>query len=214
MSANAHHRGDVTVFDGYFQIDRPLDVETEDIMDALANGRCLARDVEKLAKALNMGVAECKRLYGQEGQYFLGEDETSVLPAKRNFFENNDFSGQPPHSCLRWEYHADDHTIRADDVEKHYCYQEWITLLVEDVLAPRGYVVNGTVDYENRAPRHDKYDTETEEYIYPEDEEDFDPETLDYENDVWGTIDITDNEVNIDHPQLVIGFATCVCFFT
>lgn len=201
MSANSHHQGDVTVFDGYFQIDRPLDEDTVDIIDGLAGGLCLARNVEKLAKALRMGVQECKRLYGQEGQYYLGEDETSVLPARPRRFENNDFTGQPPYSCLRWEYHTEDNTIRADDIEKFYCYQEWITLLVEEVLAPRGYIVNGTVRYENRADRYEGYDSETDEYIHPEEEEDFDPWTRDHERDVWGSIRIYDNEVEIDHPQ-------------
>jgi len=158
-------------------------------------------NVEQLANALGVSLQECKRLYGQEGQYYLGEDETSVLPARPNSFENNDFTEQPPHSYLRWEYHPEDHTIRADDDEKFYCYQEWITLLVEDVLAPRGYVVNGTVHYENRADREEEYNDETGRCTHPGKGEDFDPETLDYENDVWGSICIRNNEVDVDHPK-------------
>ena len=61
MSANCHHQGDCTVFKGYFQVDKPLDKETAEIIDALKTGRCVARDVNKLSAILEMSVKDCQR---------------------------------------------------------------------------------------------------------------------------------------------------------
>ena len=101
-SQNDHHQGDCTVFRGCFQIDKPLDRETINIIDALSCFQCFARDVTKLSDALGIDVESCKRLYGQEGQYYLGPDQTSLLHQRnKRDLENNDFDGQPPRSCLR-----------------------------------------------------------------------------------------------------------------
>lgn len=201
MSANCHHQGDCTVFKGYFQVDKPLDKETADIIDALKTGRCVARDVIKLSAILEMSVKDCQRRYGKQGQYYVGSDVTSKLPpGGKSWLRNDDFAGQPACGRQGWDYHAKDHTIRADGDEKFYEYTEWIVLLVRDVLAPRGYIVNGSVEYENRPWREGKYD-ENGNYIEPEEEEDFDEETRNEETDVWGTIEICNNVVYADHPE-------------
>ncbi len=201
MSANSQHQGDLTVFRGYFKIDKPLDKETQEIITGLQDGRCVARDVNKLAEVLGMSLEDCQRRYGKQGQYYLGPDVTSKLPPDGKYqYGNHDFDGQPSYGKLGWEYRLRDHTIRWDGYEKFYCYTEWITLLVRDVLAPRGYIVNGSVEYENKADREEAYD-EDEEYIEPEEEVDFDEETRNGGMDVWGLIVISNNAIRADHPE-------------
>jgi hypothetical protein len=46
-----------------------------------------------------------------------------------------------------WTVDEDGH-ITWDGNEKFYCYDEWLSWLIENVLKPWGYVLNGTLDYQ------------------------------------------------------------------
>ncbi len=139
---------------------------------------------------LEISLKDCQRRYGKQGQYYLGPDETSELPPDNEYhYGNHDFDGQPAFGRQGWDYYPKDHTIRWDGNEKFYCYPEWITLLVREVLAPRGYIVNGSVEYENRANQYDSNH--------------FDEKTRNERNDVWGTIEICNNVIYADHPEWI-----------
>lgn len=45
-----------------------------------------------------------------------------------------------------WEVTADGAQLRWNGSEKSYCMEAWLELLISDVLAPAGHVLNGRVD--------------------------------------------------------------------
>ncbi len=46
-----------------------------------------------------------------------------------------------------WMYSFENQSICWNDMEKFYYYVEWLEFIIECVLVPRGYVLNGDAEY-------------------------------------------------------------------
>jgi hypothetical protein len=83
--------------------------------------------------------------YGVEGEFYVEDDEKNVI----------DYN-QPPRTqpglWCQWTPNEDGTAIEWDGVEKFYNYVEWIKYIIEKILSPKGYVLNGEVNWygENR----------------------------------------------------------------
>lgn len=132
-----------TYFEGMFKLNKPLDKSTKKLIKGLSETRRVARDLTKLDMTKKQAG-----VYGIEGEFyikgkgFMGQDaDASVLD------ENKPPSTQPNLWC-QWVYNKELCSIEWDDGEKFYNYVEWILYLVDSVLEPKGYVLNGKVTWQ------------------------------------------------------------------
>ena len=127
--------GYITDFSGSFQLDRPLDPDTLALLRGLSSTRRMKRQ--------GLGAE-----FGEEGEFYYNpksndygqEQEESVLDY------NSPPASQPGLWC-QWAPSDDGLSIWWDGGEKFYHYVEWIEYLIEKILAPRGYLLNGEVEW-------------------------------------------------------------------
>ena len=114
-----------TDFSGKFTLNKPLDDETYKLLADLNQTRRMARQ---------LGPE-----YGAEGEFYVdGEAGESVIDY------NRPPSTQPSLWC-QWQPTEDRMSIIWDGGEKFYEYVDWIKYIINRVLDPKGYVLNGEV---------------------------------------------------------------------
>lgn len=132
--------GYTTAFNGTFQLDRALDDETHALLVGLSTTRRMKRQ----------GL-DAK--YGVDGEFYCN-------PGSDGFGQDHDASivdyNRPPETqpglWCQWTPTEDRQGIEWDGGEKFYNYVEWMEYLIEAVLKPRGYVVNGQVEWYGEDP--------------------------------------------------------------
>ena len=139
--------GYTTDFSGEFTIDKPVDKETYDILVGLERTRRMKRDPKKLAKRLKMTVEDVKKKYGEECEFFFDEKDMGQNHTDDIIDFNSPPSCQPGLWC-KWELYKDGQTIYWSGAEKFYDYVEWIEYIVNKILKPRGYVLEGDVTWQ------------------------------------------------------------------
>lgn len=137
--------GYTTDFSGCFNLNKPLDRETQNILKGLNNTRRMKRSVKKLAERLNISVEKCIEEYGKEGEFYfdndnLGQNETSDVV---NY--NEPPSCQPSLWCA-WKYNNDENTIEWDGSEKFYEYIEWMNY-IKKILENKNYKLEGCISW-------------------------------------------------------------------
>ncbi len=123
--------GYTTEFIGSFQTDRPVDERTYRLMVGLATTRRMMRDVAPK--------------YGVDGEFYVEGGGFMGQATERNVIDHNRPPRTQPGLWCQWLMQEDHQTIAWDEGEKFYEYTRWIEYLIDRVLAPRGYVVNGEV---------------------------------------------------------------------
>jgi hypothetical protein len=130
--------GYTTEFEGRFTLNKPLDPETLTFLQKFNETRRMAR---KLGPE-----------YGIEGEFFVdgkgfaGQDEDSSII---------DYNRPPvtqPGLWCKWRPTDDGAAIEWDGMEKFYSYVEWLKYLIANFLAPKGYVLSGSVAYQGERP--------------------------------------------------------------
>ena len=129
--------GYTTDFLGHFIIDKKVDEDTFNLMNGLAGSRRMKRS----------GLPD---KYGVEGEFYF---ETENMGQNKNplmgeIVEYNTPPRTQPSLWLQWVVEDDHQTIRWDGSEKFYNYIGWIKYLIEKILKPRGYKVNGAVSWQ------------------------------------------------------------------
>jgi hypothetical protein len=123
-----------TEFEGEFTLDKPVDDATFALLRGLGTTRRMARNVDPS--------------YGVEGEFFV---EKSVDPNgdsdDATIIDRNRPPKSQPSLWCQWLIDDDKQTIAWDEQEKFYEYRAWIGYLVDHVIAPRGYVLNGRVKW-------------------------------------------------------------------
>jgi len=125
--------GYTTDFMGKFTIDRPVDDETAKLLIGLARTRRMARRVDKK--------------YGVDGEFYVDGKGYAGQGEDPNIIDHNRPPRTQPSLWCQWELQEDHQTIQWDSGEKFYHYIEWIKYLIDKILKPRGYVVNGKVSW-------------------------------------------------------------------
>jgi len=140
--------GYTTIFGGRFDLDRVLDDKTHALIYGLAHTRRMKRDVGKLEE---MGYGN-KDSFGVDGEFFIEgggfmgqEEDASVV-----YF--NACPSTQPGLWLQWVPTDDKKGLEWDGSEKFYHSLEWIEYLIERILKPEGYVVNGIVNAQGENP--------------------------------------------------------------
>lgn len=123
--------GYTTTFDGRFELNKELDNETHELLLGLANTRRMKRDVDES--------------YGVEGEFYIEGVGFRGQGDEDNVVDHNTPPKTQPSLWLQWIPTEDKKGIEWDEGEKFYCADEWIIYLIEKVLQPRGYVLNGTM---------------------------------------------------------------------
>lgn len=124
-----------TDFSGQFDLDRPLDDGTYALLCGLARTRRMKRQ----------GLDPS---YGTDGEFYFNpssrdfgqEDEASVV-------DHNHPPCTQPGLWLKWVPTEDRLAIEWDGGEKFYNYVKWIEYLITAILKPRGFVLNGIVEW-------------------------------------------------------------------
>jgi hypothetical protein len=123
--------GYTTDFSGRFELDKPLAPKMKKFLTLLNETRRMKRNVDEA--------------FGIEGEFFVfgtgsyGQDHDNSIV---------DFNQQPstqPSLWCQWVPNEDGTAIEWDGGEKFYAYSEWLFYIINKVLAPNGYTLNGTV---------------------------------------------------------------------
>ena len=123
--------GYTTDFSGRFELDKPLAPKMKKFLTLLNETRRMKRNVDEA--------------FGIDGEFFVfgtgsyGQDHDNTIV---------DFNQQPstqPSLWCQWVPNEDGTAIEWDGGEKFYAYSEWLFYLINKILAPNGYTLNGTV---------------------------------------------------------------------
>lgn len=118
-----------TEFKGKFKVNPPLDEKTRNFLCSFSETRRMAR------------FFPTPDNYGVEGEFYIADDNLGVMNM------NKPPSTQPGLWC-DWAPSSDGKHIGWNGAEKFYFYVEWIVYLIERVLEPKGYSLNGQVEYQ------------------------------------------------------------------
>ena len=122
--------GYTTEFQGQFDLDRELDEDTYTFL-------CKLNDTRRVKR--NVGSE-----YGIEGEFYAEDDNNGVI-------DYNNPPGTQPGLWCGWVPTDDKLAIEWDQGEKFYDYIDWIKYIIEKILSPKGYVLNGTVIWRGEA---------------------------------------------------------------
>lgn len=127
-----------TFFNGDFTFDRPLDEATRKLLDGLASTRRVKRDLTKLG----LTKSEASK-YGEDGEFWFEERDEGKDPS---VLDENTPPGKQPGLYCEWLPTEDGCGLQCEETSGDR-YREWLAYLIERVLAPRGYVLNGSVTW-------------------------------------------------------------------
>lgn len=126
--------GYTTEFEGSFEFDRPLDDETYEFLTKLAHTRRMARKVDE-------------DIYGPEGEFYVDGGGDFGDNHEDNIIDYNRPPGDQPSLWLQWVPTEDRRHLEWDGGEKFYYYITWLEYLIKKVFEPRGYKLNGEVEW-------------------------------------------------------------------
>lgn len=124
--------GYTTDFNGTLKLNKQLSQEDKTFLTKLAETRRMARNVEG---------------FGVEGEFYVDGGGVFGQGQEDNIIDHNRPPSTQPGLWLQWVPTEDGMGIEWDGGEKFYNYVEWLEYLIENILAPRGYVLNGEIDW-------------------------------------------------------------------
>lgn len=126
--------GYTTDFSGSFTLDRKLDEETHKFLTKFNETRRMARNVDPK--------------YGEEGEFYVDGDGFKGQGDGGGVIDHNRPPKTQPGLWCQWRPNEDGTEIEWDGGEKFYEYVAWIEYLIDKILKPRGYVLNGEVRWQ------------------------------------------------------------------
>lgn len=140
--------GYTTDFHGEFALDKPLTPAHKAYLEAFAETRRMKRDAAKTA-TLPDPVREAVGLpVGVDGEFFVGSGEDFGQDRTPDVVDYNGPPSTQPGLWCQWAPTDDDAEIAWDGSEKFYYYVQWLEYLIEKLLEPWGYVLNGEVTWQ------------------------------------------------------------------
>jgi hypothetical protein len=130
--------------DGRFAITPVLSQAHKDYLLAFARTRRVQRDPDLLRYCPDPKREAVGLSLAVDGGFFIGQEENSRGPDITDY--NKPPLGQPGLWC-QWVPSSYASAIEWDGIEKFESYVEWLEFLVEALLKPWGYEVNGTVKW-------------------------------------------------------------------
>jgi len=123
--------GYTTDFRGSFQLDKRLSPEMQEYIINLSNSRRMGRKTDDV--------------YGVEGEFFTGGTGFKGQDSGGNVINGNEPPVTQPSLWCQWIPTEDGLEIEWDGGEKFYNYTEWIYYIINKILKPNGYTLNGSV---------------------------------------------------------------------
>ena len=126
--------GYTTDFQGKFDFNKPLSDKMYNFLKLFNETRRMKRNVEEV--------------YGVEGEFYVFGGGSYGQDHETNIVDYNQEPSTQPSLWLQWTPTEDRLSLEWDRGEKFYSYTEWLVYLIHKVLAPNGYVLNGTVEWQ------------------------------------------------------------------
>lgn len=124
--------GYTTDFNGSFELNKPLTPSLHTFLKNLAGTRRMGRNVDT-------------KKYGFDGEFYCEETQNFGQTKSSNIKDYNQPPVTQPGLWLGWIPNEEGTSIVWDGGEKFYHYIEWLYYLIEKVLNPNGYKLNGEV---------------------------------------------------------------------
>jgi hypothetical protein len=121
--------GYTTDFEGSFNITPVLSQKDNEFLTKFSETRRMAR---------NVGPE-----YGEEGEFYVDGTGWAGQDSDKNVINYNRPPSTQPGLWCQWVPTDDGSELVWDGGEKFYNYVEWLDYLIDKILAPRGYVING-----------------------------------------------------------------------
>ena len=118
-----------TDFDGEFTITPKLSSDDNTFLTKFANTRRIAR---------NVGVE-----YGHEGEFYVDGSGDFGQEKDDTIIDFNRPPNTQPGLWCEWIPNDNGDALEWNGGEKFYNYTEWLQYLIDKILLPRGYTVNG-----------------------------------------------------------------------
>lgn len=130
--------GYTTDFEGGFNITPVLSQKDNEFLTKFSETRRMAR---------NVGPE-----YGIEGEFYVDGTGWAGQDSDKNVINYNKPPSTQPGLWCQWVPTDDGSELVWDGGEKFYNYVEWLEYLIDKILAPRGYTINGECQWfgENR----------------------------------------------------------------
>ena len=140
--------GYTTDFYGSVTFNKPITEELKNYINKFGETRRMKRDVEKIKKTFPDWEKNCfNGNLGVNGEYFVGGNGFMGQDRDDSIVNYNDPPETQPGLWCQWMI-DDDGNLVWDGGEKFYEYGEWLTYLIENFLAPSGYVCNGEIEFQ------------------------------------------------------------------
>ena len=140
--------GYTTDFYGSVTFNKPITEELKNYINKFGETRRMKRDVEKIKKTFPDWEKNCfNGNLGVNGEYFVGGNGFMGQDRDDSIVNYNDPPETQPGLWCQWMI-DDDGNLVWDGGEKFYEYGEWLTYLIDNFLAPSGYVCNGEIEFQ------------------------------------------------------------------
>jgi hypothetical protein len=131
--------GYTTDFNGAFKVTPKLNDKDSEYLTKFARSRRMKRNLPPE--------------FGVEGEFYVGaaDDGNYGQDHDKSVVDYNSPPSTQPSLWCQWVPTEDGTAIEWDGGEKFYSYVEWIEYLIEKILKPRGYTLNGKVDWQGES---------------------------------------------------------------
>lgn len=126
--------GYTTDFEGRFELNKKLTPTLKTFLTKFNQSRRMARKLPKK--------------YGIEGEFFVDGKGSFGQDNDASVIDNNRPPKTQPGLWCQWTPSEDGKGIEWDGGEKFYEYIPWLEYIIKNFLAPKGYVLNGTVKWQ------------------------------------------------------------------
>lgn len=126
--------GYTTNFRGQFKLNKRLAPKRLAYLQKFAETRRMARNLPEV--------------YGVQGEFYADGSGDFGQGHESNVIDHNRPPSTQPGLWCQWIPTNDGMAIGWDGGEKFYHYVEWLEYIIKNFLAPKGYVLNGTVSYQ------------------------------------------------------------------
>jgi len=89
----------------------------------------------------------CLRKYGVDGEFYVEGDGFKGQDDDNSVVDHNSPPSTQPGLWCQWTPNKDGTAIVWDENEKFYDYVTWLQYIVKNFLAPKGYILNGAVEW-------------------------------------------------------------------
>ena len=126
--------GYTTEFSGSFQLNQPLQPRMKEFLTKFNETRRMKRNVDEA--------------FGIDGEFYVLGGGSFGQDHEANIIDFNKEPSTQPSLWCQWTPNHDGTAIEWDGGEKFYHYSEWLFYIINKILAPNGYVLNGTVTWQ------------------------------------------------------------------